>query len=309
MKIHNGIEHLNGIKNAIVTIGTFDGVHLGHQKILKRIIELAKASEGESVLVTFWPHPRFVLKPNDDSLKLLSTFDEKAQRLENLGIDHLVKIEFTKAFSQLSSQDFIQKVIIDALHTKKLVIGYDHRFGKNREGSFEHLKENADTYGFAVEEISRQDIDDVGISSTRIRNALNEGDIDSVKNYLGRAYEINGKVIQGDKIGRTIGFPTANIKVNASYKLIPADGTYAVRLSMQNKMYTGMLNIGNRPTVNGQERRVEVHIFDFEDSIYEEDLTIFFEHRLRPEKKFESIEELKNQLAKDKQLALTLLNK
>lgn len=308
MIIHDGIQNLKGIKNAVVTIGTFDGVHLGHQEILSRIIELAKRNNGETALVTFWPHPRFVLKPEDDSLKLLSTFEEKAAILDSIGIDHLIKIAFTKSFSQWSSEKFIQEVIISALHTKKLVIGYDHHFGKDREGSFEHLKEHSSRYGFTVEEISRQDIDDVGISSTKIRDALAEGAVERAAEFLGRPYEIMGTVIQGDKIGRTLGFPTANILVEAPYKLIPKDGTYAVKVLIADKTYNAMLNIGVRPTVNGKERRMEAHLFDFDQKIYDHKITVLFMKRLREEHKFESKEALIQQLIKDKQAAIKILN-
>lgn len=308
MIIHDGIQSLKGIKNAVVTIGTFDGVHLGHQEILRRIIELAKINKGETALVTFWPHPRFVLKPEDDSLKLLSTFEEKATILESIGIDHLIKIKFTKEFSQWSSDKFIREVIIGALHTQKLVIGYDHHFGKDREGSFENLKENSAEYGFTVEEISRQDIDDVGISSTKIRNALNEGAVEMAAEFLGRPYEIIGTVIPGDQIGRTLGFPTANINTDASYKLIPADGTYAVKVKVGEQEFGAMMNIGMRPTVNGKEKRMEAHLFNFDKKIYDEKVVVHFIKKLRDEQKFESTEALTQQLAKDKELAIKILN-
>ena len=309
MIIHDGIAAIkNKVPNAVVTIGTFDGVHLGHQEILNRIIELAKKTGGETALITFWPHPRFVLNPNDHSLKLLSTFEEKAERLKEIGLDHLIKIEFTKEFSNWSSEKFIQEVIISALGTQKLVIGYDHHFGKNREGGFEHLKAHEESYGFKVEEISRQDIDNVGISSTKIRNALLEGELEVAKQFLGRAYPLTGKVISGDKIGRSIGFPTANIEVEASYKLIPAKGSYAVKVKIKEQLYQGMLNIGHRPTVNGVDERMEVNLFDFDQEIYGEKVTIYFIKRLRDELKFESLEQLKAQLAEDKKQALNILN-
>ncbi|MBK6264796.1 bifunctional riboflavin kinase/FAD synthetase [Marivirga sp. S37H4] len=308
MIIHDGIQSLKGIKNAVVTIGTFDGVHLGHQEILRRIIELAKQNNGETALVTFWPHPRFVLKPEDNSLKLLSTFEEKAAILRSIGIDHLIKITFTKEFSQWSSEKFIQEVIISALHTQKLVIGYDHHFGKDREGSFEHLKEHSSRYGFTVEEIPRQDIEDVGISSTKIRKAIDAGEVEKAADFLGRPYEVIGTVIPGDKIGRTLGFPTANISTDAPYKLIPADGTYAVKVMLRKKTYQAMLNIGVRPTVDGKEKRMEAHLFEFDQSIYDEKVTVLFVQKLREEQKFESKEALTMQLAKDKELAIKILN-
>ncbi len=308
MIIHDGIQSLEGIKNAVVTIGTFDGVHLGHQEILRRITELAKINNGETALVTFWPHPRFVLNPDDDSLKLLSTFEEKATLLESIGIDHLIKVKFTKEFSQWTSEKFVQEILISALHTQKLVIGYDHHFGKNREGSFEHLKEHSVRFGFTVEEIPRQDIESVGISSTKIRKAIDEGKVEKAADFLGRPYEVMGTVIPGDKIGRTLGFPTANIKTDASYKLIPADGTYAVKVKVNERTYPAMLNIGVRPTVDGKEKRMEAHLFEFDQSIYNEKVTVLFIKKLRDEKKFDSKEALTAQLAKDKKQAIKILN-
>jgi riboflavin kinase/FMN adenylyltransferase len=308
MIIHNGTASIEPIKNAVVTIGTFDGVHLGHQEILKRIIELSRKNNGETCLVTFWPHPRFVLKPDDDKLKLLSTFEEKTETLRQIGLDHLLKIEFTKEFSTWSSEKFVQEVLIKALGTQKLVIGYDHHFGKNREGGFEYLQKNASRYGFTVEEISRQDVDDVGVSSTKIRNALLSGDVKEAATFLGRNYRLSGVVQEGDKIGRTIGYPTANIAIDANYKLIPADGTYAVQVNLHDTQYQGMLNIGSRPTVNGKEKRMEVNIFNFNKDIYHERLQIQFVERLRAEQKFDSKEALADQLARDKQQAQKILN-
>ncbi|MBS9525215.1 bifunctional riboflavin kinase/FAD synthetase [Litoribacter alkaliphilus] len=303
MRIYEGLDNLPEIKNAVVTSGTFDGVHLGHQKILSRIREIADQVQGETVLITFWPHPRLVLYPNEHNLRLLSTFEEKSKLLRQFGLDHLVTIPFTKAFSQLTSEEFIQKVLIEKLKTKKLVIGYDHRFGKNREGGFEHLKENIDKYGFKLEEISREDIDQVGISSTKIRKALEEGRIETANEFLGRPYELNGIVIKGQQIGRSIGFPTANIHTPNDYKLIPSDGAYAVTASVRENQYEGMLNIGNRPTVDGQSKTVEVNLFGFSDNLYDERISINFIHYLRPEKKFANLEALKAQLKEDKKSA------
>jgi riboflavin kinase/FMN adenylyltransferase len=307
MIVHNGYENLKGIKNAVVTIGTFDGIHLGHQEIISRIMELARSVDGETVLVTFWPHPRYVLSQNHKHLKLLTTFDEKAEILEQLGLNHIVRVNFTKEFSQWTSEEFIQKIIISAIHTKKLVIGYDHRFGKDREGGFEHLKEHSDRYGLQVEEISKQTIDDVGISSTKIRNAIEAGQVQVAHEFLGRFYEINGEVVSGDKIGKTLGFATANIQVEESYKLIPADGAYAVIVNVKGKSYNGMLNIGYRPTVNGHQKKIEANIFDFSDDIYGEKIKVTFIQRLRDEIKFDSKEHLSEQLRKDKQEAAQIL--
>lgn len=307
MKIYDGIENFPKLDFPVVTIGTFDGVHIGHQKILSRIIELARKHAGRTVLITFWPHPRFVLNNDNNDLKLLSTFEEKASYLRKLGIEHLVKIPFTKSFSENSSDEFIQKILVDKIGTKKLVIGYDHKFGKNREGSFEHLKANEALYGFEVEEISRQDIDDVGVSSTKIRKALAEGEIDIANEYLGRFYSLAGKVIQGRQLGRDLGFPTANIQLTDSYKLVPGDGVYAVEVMHKAHLYHGMLNIGYRPTVDGISKVMEVHIFNFDENIYSHELRIFFVKKIRQEKKFSSVEELKVQLVSDKKAAQKIL--
>lgn len=308
MKIYEGVEEFRRLPKAVVTSGTFDGVHVGHQEILEKLTSLARKTGGETVVITFWPHPRLVLHADSQDLKLLSTFEEKAALLEQQGIDHLIKIAFTKEFSQLSSSEFIQKILIDAIGTSHLVIGYDHRFGKNREGSFEHLVANKERYGFEVEEISRQDIDNVGVSSTRIRKALASGQVAVAADYLGRPYSFTGSVVEGDKLGRTIGFPTANIVVSANYKLIPADGVYAVRVELDGTSHQGMLNIGHRPTVGGQGRRVEVHIFDFDENLYNRELTVFLIEQIRTELKFDSLNELKNQLQKDKKEAIQILN-
>lgn len=308
MKIYHGIEDFKRLEYAVVTSGTFDGVHVGHQKILSRLKEIARKNNGETVVITFWPHPRLVLYPEQTDLKLLNTFEEKAELLRRQGIDHLVRIPFTKEFSNLTSEQFIKMVLVEAIGTKKLVIGYDHRFGKNREGSFEHLKENASVYGFEVEEIPRQDIDHVAVSSTKIRNALLAGDVKTSGELLGRPYSVTGRVIKGEKIGRIIGFPTANIEVDFRHKLIPADGSYAVKILQGGKEYSGMMNIGYRPTVSGKTKTIEVHIFDFNQEIYGEALTVMFIERIRDERKFNDIEALKEQLQKDKEKAKQILN-
>ncbi|MEQ8548266.1 MAG: bifunctional riboflavin kinase/FAD synthetase [Cyclobacteriaceae bacterium] len=306
MLVIDDIKGFSPPKHAIVTSGTFDGVHEGHKKILKNIINTAKTQNGQSVVVTFWPHPRFVLKQNNE-LKLITTFEEKASLLDDLGIDFLVKIPFTKEFSQLSSEEFITRVMVDGLATKKLVIGYDHKFGKNREGSFEYLQENSKRYGFEVQEIPRLDIETVGVSSSKIRNALYQGEIHIANDFLGRMYSMSGFVKEGDRIGRSIGFPTANIEVPEHYKLIPIDGSYAVYVDWKGREFKGMLNIGQRPTVSGQERRIEVNIFNFDEDIYHERLTIRFVKRLRAEKRFNNIQELSDQLKRDKLLATNIL--
>src|SRR5687767_11936743 len=259
MKIYHGLDDFNKLDCAVVTSGTFDGVHVGHQKILTRLHEIADRSRGETVVITYWPHPRLVLHPEDESLKLLNTFEEKADLLKHQGIQHLIRIPFTREFSHLTSEQFIQQILVKTIGTRKLVIGYDHHFGKNREGSFEQLKLNAPRYGFEVEEIPRQDIDHVGVSSTKIREALEEGDIETATHFLGKPYSLTGRVVAGDKLGRLMGYPTANIEIDTKYKLIPMDGIYAVTVVHAHATYGGMLYVGNRPTINGTKQNIEVN--------------------------------------------------
>lgn len=300
MKIYHGIDDFVRLDYAVVTSGTFDGVHIGHQKILSRLHETAQRNNGETVVITFWPHPRLVLHPEDTSLKLLNTFEEKALRLKQHGVQHLVRIPFTKEFSQLTSEQFITKILVETIGTRKLVIGYDHHFGKNREGSFEQLKSNGPRYGFDVEEIPRQDIDHVGVSSTKIRHALEAGDIETATHFLGNPYSITGRVIMGDKIGRTLGYPTANLEIETANKLIPMDGIYAVTVQYGNDVFKGMLYIGNRPTIHGVQKNIEVNIFDFNSEIYGESLTLNFHGRIRDDMKFNSLDELTVQMALDR---------
>ena len=307
MQIHEGFDHLEPLPYAVVTSGTFDGVHVGHRKILTRLNEIAAKNNGQSVVLTYWPHPRLVLYPEQTDLKLLNTFEEKAELLEELGIDHLIKIPFTKSFSRLSGDTFIKKILVEKIGTKKLVIGYDHRFGKNREGSFEYLIENAHRYGFEVEEIPAQDIHDVTVSSTKIRKALLDGHVDEARNFLGNHYLLTGTVVHGDKIGRSMGFPTANIYVEHKFKLIPAEGIYAVTVVVKGREYGGMLYIGKRPTLNKVEQNIEVNIFDFNEDIYGEKIKINFIKQIRSEMKFENLEQLKAQLDRDREASLKVL--
>lgn len=307
MKIYHSLDDFTRLNYGVVTSGTFDGVHLGHQKIIQRLDEISRKNMGESVVITFWPHPRIILRPTDLSLKLLNTFEEKAELLRQQNIDHLIRIPFTKEFSQLTSQEFITNILVETIGTKKLVIGYDHRFGKNREGSFEQLKLNGPTYGFEVEEIPQQDIDHVAVSSSKIRKALEGGDIDTATHFLGRPYSLTGRVIKGDKLGRVLGFPTANIDLDSHDKLIPTEGIYAVRVSYEKMEFGGMLYIGTRPTVDGSKRSIEVNIFNFEKEIYGESLLISFIKLLRMDSKFHDLQSLKEQLHKDKESALQAL--
>jgi len=308
MIIHEGLSKFNIPDNPVVTIGTFDGVHLGHRKILQRVCNIAETANGTSVIITFWPHPRLVLYPEETDLKLLNTFQEKAKLLQDFGIDHLIKIPFTESFARLTSQEFIIKILVKAIGTKKLVIGYDHRFGKDREGRFQHLVDNAINYGFEVEEIPRQEVDNIGISSSKIRKALFEGEIENANKFLGRPYNISGQVVKGDQIGRNMGFPTANIQVNDPFKLIPSVGIYAVKVEISGEDFKGMLYIGSRPTLKRSMQSIEVNIFDFDKNIYNEKINIFFYSQLRKDAKFDNLDQLKVQLEKDKIAATHLLN-
>lgn len=299
MKIYNKLSDFKPNGNAIVTTGTFDGVHIGHQLIIKRLIEKAKELGGESVLLTFWPHPRLIISPNENNLKLLTTIDEKTEILETLGIDHFVVLPFSREFSELSSEKYISEILLDGLGTKAMVIGYDHRFGKNREGGIDYLKKHAERFKIEIEEISRQEIENITISSTKIRNAILDGNILVANELLGRPYSFSGPVVKGRQLGRTIGFPTANIQIQKKYKLIPKNGVYATHVFLRNKKYSGIMNIGNRPTVEGHGRSQEVHIFDFSDDIYGETVKIEILDFIREEIKFENVEKLVEQIELD----------
>lgn len=304
MRIYYSIDDFSPVKNAVVTSGTFDGVHVGHKKILSRLTEIARKTNGETVVITFWPHPRLVLYPDDTQLRLLNTFEEKAELLKGQGVNHLLRIPFTKEFSQLSSEQFITKILVEKIGTKKLVIGYDHHFGKNREGSFEQLKLNGPKYGFEVEEIPRQDIDNIAVSSTKIRKSIEAADLATANHLLGQPYTLSGRVVKGDQLGRQLGYPTANIEIDSIYKLVPADGIYAVQVRHSNAVYQGALYIGNRPTVNGARKVIEVNIFNFAREIYGETLTVEFHAFIRHDKKLDSLDALKNQITLDKEHVL-----
>ena len=308
MKVYHSISDFQNVSRPILTTGTFDGVHFGHKIIIDRLKEIAKNQNGETVLLTFSPHPRMVLFPDDHNLQLINTLDEKIKLLEQAGIEHLIIHPFTKAFSRTTSMQFVRDIIVNELNTHKLVIGYNHHFGRNREGSFEHLKEYAPLYGFEVEEISAQLIDDVSISSTKIRNSLLSGDVSKAADYLGYNYPLKGQVIEGQQIGRTLGFPTANLKVLDGSKLIPKDGVYAVNVEVKRQTFKAMMNIGNNPSLISKKHSLEVHIFDFDSDIYDEQIEVRFIKRIREEISFDNLDALKIQLKQDEDTAKAILS-
>ena len=308
MKVYNNISEFGKVNNATVTIGTFDGVHLGHRKILSQLNRAAAQIDGETVLLTFYPHPRKVLQPGVN-LEMLNTQSEKIRQLEKAGIQHLIIHPFTTEFSRTESIDYVREILVNQLHTKKLVIGYDHRFGKNREGSFEYSQELARIYEFEVEEISALDIEDTNVSSTKIRKALKNGNPEKANTYLGYTYSITGTVVKGKKLGRTFGFPTANIHVDYPDKLIPGNGVYAVKVRVEGTEYNGMLNIGQNPTVSGgKTQKIEVHLFDFEADLYNKKITTSFIKRIRDEVKFDDSQQLVEQLKLDQNRAKSILS-
>ncbi len=300
------ITAYKSVKPTVVTIGTFDGVHIGHRKIINRLVNTGKEEGLKSVILTFFPHPRMVLQ-KDSNIKLINTIEERREILESVGLDYLLIKEFTREFSRLTAEDFVKTLLVDKLNAKKVIIGYDHRFGRNRNADIEDLKKFGHTYNFDVEEISVQDIDDVAVSSTKIRKALSEGDVERANTYLGYNFMLNGTVTKGKGLGRQLNYPTANIKIDEAYKLIPKYGSYIVKAYIEEDMVYGMMNIGMNPTVNGDKETIEVHFFNFNKDIYDQSLTIELLKRLRDEQKFASVEALKNQLEKDKETALTYI--
>ena len=307
MQLHSNINNLPDIKNPIVTIGTFDGVHAGHRAIIERIINLAKERNGESVLVTFEPHPRFLINPNHN-LKLLTTLEEKKQLLEELGLDHLIIAPFSTEFAEQDASQYVEDFLIKKISPSVLVIGYDHHFGKGRSGNYELLKQYAKAGHFRLEEISKQLVDDAHVSSTAIRAALDTGDIIEANKLLQSKFQLSGQVVLGDQKGRTIGFPTANLKPASNKKLIPANGVYAIMVYVNKQAYKAVMNIGYRPTVTSEkELRLEIHIFNFDKDIYDENLKVEFIERIREERKFESFEDLKKQIEIDCERAQEIL--
>ena len=307
MKVYNSIYSFDYSNKTVVTLGTFDGVHIGHQSILKKLVNY-KETELESVVLTFFPHPRMVLK-QDDSIKLLSTIEEKAELLENSGIDHLIVHPFDTTFSNLSAEEFVKEILVNKLHIKKIIIGHDHRFGKNRTADIHDLIAFGKKYNFEVEQISAKEIDEISISSTKIRKALLNGNIKLANQYLGHSYSIFGQVIDGKKIGRTIGFPTANIALSESYKLIPKNGVYVVSGQIEERLLYGMMNIGNNPTTGNNEQTIEVHFFNIDEDLYGKNVVISILDYIRSEEKFDSLDDLKLQLVKDQEYSLEFIKK
>ncbi|KGL62385.1 bifunctional riboflavin kinase/FAD synthetase [Polaribacter sp. Hel1_85] len=302
MNTIQNISNFSTTEKTYVTIGTFDGVHFGHQKIIEKLVLEAKKANKKSVLLTFFPHPRMVLQ-KDNSLELINTIEERAELLKKTGLDYLIIHPFSKEFSRMTALEFVRDILVNQLNISKLIIGYDHHFGKNREGNIVQLTEYSHLYDFTVEEIPAQDIDDVSVSSTKIRRALSEGNLKTANNYLGYNFMLTGNVVNGKQLGGKIGYPTANIDIKESYKLIPKTGVYVVKSIINTTEVFGMMNIGNRPTVDGSYQTIEVHFFDFNQDLYNQNLTIELLYFLRDEEKFSAIEALIEQLKKDEQTA------
>ena len=306
MNIFHSINEFHSDKKTIVTIGTFDGVHLGHAAILKKLTQNTQNETFESTVLTFFPHPRMVLQGKSD-LKLLNTIIEKIELLEKIGIDNLIIHPFDETFAELNAEAFVSTILVDHLRVQKIIIGYDHRFGKNRTANIDDLISFGAQYGFEVEQISAQEIDEISISSTKIRTALEKGDIQLANEYLGYSYFLSGTVVKGKQLGRTIGFPTANIALEEDYKLVPQNGVYVVQAEIDSKTIYGMMNIGFNPTVQGKQKTIEVHLFDFDTDIYNRKIQVGILQRIRSEKKFESIELLTKQLDEDRSFSRNYL--
>ena len=307
MKVFSSIPNFPSENKTIITIGTFDGVHLGHKVILDRLHKIAKKTKYKSILLTFFPHPRHVLQKDDQEMKLINTLNERQELLKKAELDNLIMHQFTKKFSRIKSANFVRDILVEKLNVHTLVIGYDHHFGRNREGSIPELKVLAELYDFNIEMISPQLFQDVTVSSTKIRQLLEKGEIEKANHYLGYDFFINGEVVKGNGIGNTIGFPTANILIKNKWKLFPADGVYAVKVNINNRSLKGMINIGKKPTVGGKDKSLEVHIFDFSNNIYGKEIKVRFIRRIRDEKRFEDLEGLKKQLFIDKNRAIQIL--
>lgn len=308
LNIFHSINDFTSTKKTILTLGTFDGVHIGHKKILNKLTQNTENEKYESLVLTFFPHPRMVLQEHSD-IKLLNTITEKIDLLEKIGIENLVIHPFDETFSRLTAEEFVSTILVDRFHIQKIIIGHDHRFGRNRTANIDDLIAFGKQYDFEVEQISVQEINDISVSSTKIRHALLEGDMTLANEYLGYDYFLTGTVIQGKQLGRTINFPTANLKIEENYKLIPKNGVYIVQSILNDKTVFGMMNIGFNPTVDGQNQSIEIHYFDFDADLYNQEIRVSILQRIRSEQKFESVDLLKEQLEKDKKTALAYLNK
>ncbi len=306
LKIFHSINDFHSTKKTILTLGTFDGVHIGHKKILQRVIQNTENKEYESLVLTFFPHPRMVLQEKSE-IKLLNTISEKIDLLEKIGVENLVIHPFDESFSRLTAEEFVKTVLINQFHIHKIIIGYDHRFGRNRTANIDDLITFGQQYGFEVEQISVQEIDAISVSSTKIRKALSEGKMDLANDYLGYDYFLTGTITEGKKLGRTIGFPTANLKIDEDYKLIPLNGVYVVKSILNEETYFGIMNIGYNPTVGNDRLSIEIHFLDFNSNLYNQKIAVSILHYIRPEQKFNSIELLKEQIEKDKNSAIAYL--
>jgi riboflavin kinase/FMN adenylyltransferase len=307
MKVIRGIENFEKFKNPVVTLGTYDGVHLGHQQLLNKMKKIAEDLDGKTMVITFWPHPRYVLKKDEDKLQLLTTLDDKALLLEHFGIDYLLILNFTKEFSRQNPNEFIKNLMVDTVDAKSIVIGYDHRFGKDRSGSNDFLKEESNNHGFDVHRVDEFNVNDISVSSTKIRQLMDNNQIEEANILLGYEFFIQGKVVKGLGLGKKLEFPTANVEVNDPNKHIPSDGIYVVQVEVEGKKYFGMLNSGYNPTIEGKGRSIEVHIFDFGKDIYGKNVRISFLHRLRDEMKFNNTGELTKQMYRDKEHSFEFL--
>jgi len=308
------MEVIHKIKNytpkipSILTIGTFDGVHIGHQKIIKNLVSEAKKKGLCALVLTFFPHPRMVLQ-KDSNIKMIDTLEEKKKILNQLGVEVLIVQPFTLDFSSMTALEYTREVLVNGLNISKLIIGYDHRFGRNREATVEDLKQFGLDYNFSVEKIPAQDIESIAVSSTKVRNAIQTGEIMTANKYLGRPFSLSGIVVKGDRIGRKIGYPTANLNIQEEYKLLPQNGVYLLRSKLQGKEYFGMMNIGKRPTVSGKQTQIESHFFGFQGDLYDQKISIELLEKIRDEKKFDSLESLKNQLDRDQKSCHLLIPK
>jgi riboflavin kinase/FMN adenylyltransferase len=302
VQVHRSIENFNNKKPTIVTIGTFDGVHIGHKEILKKLTSEAKRLHLDSVILTFFPHPRMVLQKESD-IKLINTIDERIAIFSKTDLDHLIIHPFTKEFANLSAEAYVKNVLVDGLNVKKIIIGYDHRFGKNRTANIDDLKRFGNQFGFEVEEISAQELDDVAVSSTKIRRALDNGDLETANNYLGYSYMICGTVVKGKGIGKTISFPTANLEVKETYKLIPKNGVYVVKSVLDGNETFGLMSIGTNPTLGGTTRTVETYFLDTDSDLYGQTIEIALLAKIREEKTFDSIESLQKAIKNDEAFA------